>query len=89
MTSKLDEADPPRLVFQGESDAHIVNGLIAILLRLFNGKSPQEILDIDAQALFHSIGLDSHLSPQRSNGLTAMVNRIHRDARAFGEQLAT
>lgn len=84
----LEAADPPRMVFQGESDAHIVNGLIAILLRLFNHKTPKEILEIDAQGLFHKIGLDAHLSPQRSNGLTAMVNRVHRDATGVAESAA-
>jgi cysteine desulfuration protein SufE len=85
LKSSLESFDPPRLVFQGESDAHIVNGLIAILLRLFNHKSPDEILVIDAQSLFHKIGLDAHLSPQRSNGLVAMVNRIHHDASHIAE----
>ncbi len=84
----LETANPPRMVFQGESDAHIVNGLIAILLRLFNHKTPKEILEIDAKGLFHKIGLDAHLSPQRSNGLTAMVNRVHRDATDVAEAAA-
>ncbi len=80
LRSDIESIDPPKLVFQGESDAHIVNGLIAILLRLFNHKTADEILKIEAQSLFREIGLDTHLSPQRSNGLTAMVNRIQRDA---------
>jgi cysteine desulfuration protein SufE len=71
-----------RLTFIGDSDAHIVRGLIAILLALYNDKTPQEILAIDAKAVLHQLGLDTHLSQQRSNGLFAMVERIRADARA-------
>jgi cysteine desulfuration protein SufE len=71
-----------KLTFQGDSDAHIVRGLIAILLALYNGKTPEEVLAIDAKAVLHQLGLDTHLSQQRSNGLTAMVERIRADARA-------
>ena len=80
MISETDEANPPHFTFRGESDAMIVQGLIAILLRMYNGKTAQEILDIDAQSVFKSLGLDEHLSPQRSNGLASMVKRIQRDA---------
>ena len=69
-----------KLTFQGDSDAHIVRGLIAILLALYNSKTPEEILAIDAKATLHQLGLDTHLSQQRSNGLTAMVDRIRADA---------
>jgi cysteine desulfuration protein SufE len=71
-----------RLTFIGDSDAHIVRGLIAILLALYNDKSPQEILAIDAKAVLHQLGLDTHLSQQRSNGLFSMVERIRADARS-------
>jgi cysteine desulfuration protein SufE len=71
-----------KLTFVGDSDAHIVRGLIAILLELFNGKSPAEIASLDAKAVLHELGLDTHLSQQRSNGLFAMVERIKADARA-------
>lgn len=71
-----------KLTFIGDSDAHIVRGLIAILLALYNNKTPAEILAIDAKATLHALGLDTHLSQQRSNGLTAMVERIRADARA-------
>jgi cysteine desulfuration protein SufE len=71
-----------KLTFVGDSDAHIVRGLIAILLALYNGKTPDEILAIDAKAVLHQLGLDTHLSQQRSNGLTAMVERIRTDASA-------
>jgi cysteine desulfuration protein SufE len=71
-----------RLVFRGDSDAHIVRGLIAILLRLYSGRTPAEILDIDARAGFERLGLVGALSSQRSNGLFSMVERIRRDAEA-------
>jgi cysteine desulfuration protein SufE len=71
-----------KLMFIGDSDAHIVRGLIAIVLALYNDKTPEEILGIDAKATLHQLGLDTHLSQQRSNGLFAMVERIRADARA-------
>ena len=69
------------LNFRGDSDAHIVRGLIAILLRLYSGRSPNEITNFDAEAAFAKLGLSGALSQQRSNGLTSMVERIRRDAR--------
>lgn len=72
----------PRLFFKGDSDAHIVKGLIAVLLSLYSGKHASEILHADATALLARLGLDSHLTPQRSNGVKAMVDRIRRDAGA-------
>jgi cysteine desulfuration protein SufE len=66
--------------FRGDSDAHIVRGLIAILLRLFSGRRPAEILAFDAKAAFEGLGLTGALSSQRSNGLASMVARIRRDA---------
>jgi cysteine desulfuration protein SufE len=68
------------LRFRGDSDAHIVRGLIAILLRLFSGRRPEEILAFDAKAGFERLGLAGALSAQRSNGLASMVARIRRDA---------
>ena len=68
------------LGFRGDSDAHIVRGLIAILLRLFSGRQPAEILGFDAKAAFEKLGLFGALSSQRSNGLASMVARIRRDA---------
>lgn len=70
------------LTFRGDSDAHIVRGLIAILLRLFSGRRPAEILAFDAPAAFEALGLKGALSQQRSNGLASMVVRIRRDAEA-------
>lgn len=66
--------------FRGDSDAHIVRGLIAILLRLYSGRAPAEIRAFDAHAAFATLGLSSALSVQRSNGLASMVTRIRRDA---------
>ncbi|HLI66944.1 MAG TPA: SufE family protein [Caulobacteraceae bacterium] len=71
-----------RLVFRGDSDAHIVRGLIAILLKLYSGRTPAEILGLDAKAAFESLGLIGAISAQRSNGLYSMVGRIRSDAEA-------
>jgi cysteine desulfuration protein SufE len=79
---KPDGAAGPTLSFDGDSDAHIVRGLIAILLALYSGKRAKEILDIDALALFDRLGLRENLTPQRSNGLRAMVERIRAEAKA-------
>ncbi len=68
------------LSFRGDSDAHIVRGLIAILLRLFSGRRPADITAFDAKAAFEALGLTGALSSQRSNGLASMVQRIRRDA---------
>ena len=73
---------PPVLVFHGDSDAHIVRGLIAILFMLFSGRTADEILHCDAPAVLARLGLNEHLTPQRSNGLFAMVKRIQSDAEA-------
>jgi cysteine desulfuration protein SufE len=72
----------PTLTFCGDSDAHIVRGLIAILFAMFSGKHANEILSADAIALFEQLGLREHLTPQRSNGFRSMVERIRFDARA-------
>jgi cysteine desulfuration protein SufE len=78
----------PVLDFIGDSDAHIVRGLIAILLTLYSGKSAQDILDTDALGVFDELGLREHLTPQRSNGVRAMVERIRADAKAALETAA-
>jgi cysteine desulfuration protein SufE len=69
-----------KLRFRGDSDAHIVRGLIAILMSLYNGRTPSEILAFDAQLAFARIGLTGALSRQRANGLASMVARIRADA---------
>jgi cysteine desulfuration protein SufE len=75
-------ADGPTLIFDGDSDAHIVRGLIAILLATYSGKPARDILATDAVKLFVALGLKEHLTPQRSNGFRSMVERIKSDARA-------
>ena len=77
-----DETDSGRLHFRGDSDAHIVRGLIAILLAAFSGKRADEIVAADGRALFDKLGLGGHLSPSRSNGLFSMVQRIRTLAAA-------
>jgi cysteine desulfuration protein SufE len=72
----------PRLKYLGDSDAHIVRGLIALLVALLSGRPASEIAEADPQQTFRSLGLSEHLTPQRSNGLRSMVERIKRDARA-------
>jgi len=71
----------PVMHFRGDSDAHIVRGLIAILFTLYNGKTARDILAIEPQTVFDTLGLKEHLTPQRSNGLASMVERIRADAR--------
>ena len=84
--SKQLNGGEPKLNYLGDSDAHIVRGLIAILLTLYSGRTPQQILATDAIKVFDEFGFRDHLTPQRSNGLRAMVERIRHDAR---EALAT
>jgi cysteine desulfuration protein SufE len=79
---KPNGAAGPVLNFMGDSDAHIVRGLIAVLFALFSGKGARDILSTDAIALFERLGLREHLTPQRSNGFRSMVDRIRRDAGA-------
>ncbi|MCG9915771.1 MAG: SufE family protein [Phenylobacterium sp.] len=71
------------VVFRGDSDAHIVRGLVAILLRLFSGRRPADILAFDVRGAFQRLGLSGALSTQRANGLASMAERIARDAAAL------
>lgn len=68
------------LAFKGDSDAHIVSGLVAIMLRLYSGRTPADIVAFDAKGAMDKLGLSEALSSQRSNGLKSMVARIRRDA---------
>lgn len=77
-----DGAEGPVLTFEGDSDAHIVRGLVAILIALYSGKNARDILAIDALDLFDRMGLRENLTPQRSNGLRSMVERIRNEANA-------
>ena len=72
----------PVLTFRGDSDAHIVRGLVAIVLSIYSGKHASEIEKLDALDIFRGIGLVEHLSAQRANGLRSMVNRIQAEASA-------
>ncbi len=75
-----DACGAPVLRFEGDSDAHIVRGLVAILFALVSGKSARDIIATDPFAVFDQLGLRENLTPQRSNGLRAMVERIRNDA---------
>ena len=75
------KVDGDVLTFDGESDAHIVRGLIAVLRIILSGKTKKEIQQTDVKAIFRQLGLESHLSPTRRNGFFAMVERIQSEAR--------
>jgi len=76
MKAELSDERPPRMRFVARSDAHIVNGLIAILMTLYNGKTPRGVLETDAEGFLKTLDLEEHLSPTRRNGLHAMLKRI-------------
>lgn len=79
--SRLDTAQtPPRLHLRGTSDSVITKGLIALVIALHDGKTPQEAEGVDVFGVFKEIGLGAHLTSKRSNGVRAMAERIHRDA---------
>jgi cysteine desulfuration protein SufE len=80
LTHSVQPGPPMTLEFQGDSDAHIVKGLIALLFKLLSGKTPQQILDTDVNGVFERLGLESHISMNRRNGFYAMVERIRQMA---------
>lgn len=80
LVTEIGEGPDPVLRFRGDSDAHIVRGLVAIVLALFSGKSASDIISLDAEATLSTLGLDEHLTPQRANGLRSMIGRIKREA---------
>ena len=80
VTSSVGEGADPVLEFRGASDAHIVSGLIAVTFSIFSGKTASEILATDEKAIFDRINLSEHITPQRSNGLKSLVQRIKHDA---------
>ena len=82
LDTEVGDGSDPEITFRGDSDAHIVRGLVAIMLALFSGRRASEIASLDAEAVLKRLGLDEHLTPQRANGLRAMVARIRRDALA-------
>lgn len=71
-----------QVFLSGDSDAHIVKGLVAVLLALYSGKAPGEILAVDAAGALAPLDLSAHLTPQRSNGLASMVSRVRAIAKA-------
>ena len=79
---EADGADGPRLIFTGDSDAHIVKGLVAVMLAIFSGRTAKDILGLDPEPIFTAISLRDHITPQRANGVNAMIDRIRADARA-------
>ena len=84
LASTLRPGPPPRLELRGDSDAHIVKGLIALLFKLYAGRTPREILALDARSVFERLGLENHITMNRRNGFYAMVERI----RALAENAA-
>lgn len=74
--------EPEKLFFRGDSDAHLVRGEVALLLRIFSGRTPSEILSVDPRSVFERLGLKDALTAQRSNGLFSMMSRIQETARA-------
>jgi cysteine desulfuration protein SufE len=85
MTTEYGGATEPTLSILGDSDAHIVRGLVAILIALCSGRSATDILETDPMALFERLGLKEHLTPQRSNGFRSMVSRIRAEAHVARE----
>ena len=76
MSARTEPGPPLKLHFTGDSDAHIVKGLIAVLFMLYSDRTPREILDTDVGEAFAKLGLDNHLSMNRRNGFYSMVERI-------------
>jgi len=83
LVTKVNQEKPgePVLTFLGDSDAHIVRGLVALVLAIYSGNPASKILTTDAQDLFKELGLSAHLTPQRSNGVRSMIERIKKAAR--------
>jgi cysteine desulfuration protein SufE len=86
LLTEVGGGDDPVLRFRGDSDAHIVRGLVAVVLSLYSGKRASEILEVNPEAILKRLGLDEHLTPQRANGLRAMIQRIRREAEAAGQR---
>lgn len=80
LLSSHDNSENPIVTFQGDSDTHIVRGLIYILLTFYSGKKASEIRTADAEGLFKTLGLNDNLTPQRSNGLKSMIERIRAES---------
>lgn len=86
VTRTVVQQGEPHLVVRGDSDAHIVRGLVAILLAFCEGKSARALIQADPSDLFVELGLKDHLTPQRANGFRAMVGRLHLAAREAADR---
>ena len=82
LVSEHGDGPDPILSFRGDSDAHIVKGLVAVALQIFSGRPASLIQTLNAEAILKQLSLEEHLSPQRSNGLKAMIARIKAEAKA-------
>jgi len=82
LVSETEGGEDPVLTFRGDSDAHIVKGLVAVTLQIFSGRKASLVQALDAGAILKELDLEEHLSPQRSNGLKAMIGRIKAEAAA-------
>ena len=82
LVTEAGDGNDPVITFKGASDAHIVSGLVAIALAIFSGKRASKIVETDENAIFARINLSEHITPQRSNGLKSLVQRIKKEAAA-------
>ncbi|MCO6386012.1 MAG: SufE family protein [Aliihoeflea sp.] len=85
LNSTVSDGSDPKISFEGDSDSHIVKGLVAIVLALYSGRRASEMLSVDADAVLKRLGLDEHLTPQRANGLRSMIKRIRMEAASVSE----
>lgn len=83
LLTQVSDDQPPRIEFQADSDAFIVKGLVAILLKAYSGKTAEEILEVDIESLFNELGLAQQLTPNRRDGFVAMVKRMRAEAQAI------
>ncbi|RZU98316.1 SufE family protein [Spiribacter vilamensis] len=83
LETTVSDETPPRMHFTADSDAFIVKGLVAILLKAYSGKTPQEILDTDIESLFDDLGLSQQLTANRRDGFVAMVKQVRNRAQAI------
>jgi len=83
LVSDVSDGEPPRLEFKADSDAFIVKGLVAILLKAYSGRTPEEILEVDIEGLFNQLGLAQQLTPNRRDGFVAMVKEMRSRAQAL------
>jgi cysteine desulfuration protein SufE len=81
LTHEVQPGPPLKLSFRGDSDAHIVKGLVALLFMILSNRTPREILDTDVSSVFSRLGLDNQITVNRRNGFYAMVERIKGLAR--------